>query len=259
MSSNWQVSVYADGEITAKVAHNNFFIQGRQKGQKPQPYGVSRKGRNNIRRGTNGYNLVARVSANIFCTLTTQARLSDFVFKGYVSKWIKRGQLLHSMFKTYVISYELHQSGQMHAHILMFQKMPYDVFLAQRALWADYYGMGVVSFDIREIEETSQAAAGYLAKLPRYMAKDGSNAPRPINGRTHTISQSLQPFTKPVSLPVTLPGASQGLVRLADYATVRSDYYMRLQTLSANDAVALLSHCEIPATLSQDVFKRLQA
>lgn len=249
MFSPWQVSVYADGEITAKAAHSNSIIQGRQKGQKAQPYGVNRKGRNNIRRATNGYISYTRVSQPIFITLTTQHHLPDSLFKRYVANWIKRGLTLHPMFKNYVVSYELHQSGQMHAHILMFQEMPYDVFISQRELWANYYDNGVYSFDIKPVLEKTAAAAGYLAKLPRYMAKDIDDVPRPIHGRTYTISQALQPYTKPVSAPVSVSRTSLALEVLADNAgaILKDDYYLRLQTGSASDAFELLNDLNIPA------------
>ena len=91
-TSHWQLNVYADGEITARTLHNNFSIQGRQKEQKAQPYCVSKKGRNNIRRATNGYLATHQSAIPILLTLTTQHQMADWYFKRHLTNWLKRGK-----------------------------------------------------------------------------------------------------------------------------------------------------------------------
>ena len=253
--NGYGLSVYASGEITARFLQEFGLIKGRQKGTISQPFGVSRKGRNKIRRAINGC-LASRVRveqpspAPVFITLTTQQQLSDLAFKRKCADWIKRGKNLHPMFCDYVVCYELHQSGQMHSHVLMFEPMPRVVFQSQRDLWADYYGMGVWSCDISSVRELAETAGRYLSKVPEYMSKDESGLPRPIRGRTYTISSSLQAYTKPVTEPITLSVSSSELSELSDYATYTDDNYFRINsTKSLQDATELLTFVGIPYEL----------
>ena len=194
--SCYGVSAYACGEITAKFLSPSQPIKGRSRGAISQPFGVSHKGRKKIRRAINGHLSMQQQQTPIFVTLTTQHSIPDMTFRRQVANWIKRGKNLHPLFRHYVVSLELHQSGQMHSHIFFFEPMPRNIFLKQRELWANYYDNGVYSVDVVPVQEGVTAAAGYLSKLPKYMAKDDSGNPRPIRGRSYTISHSLLPYSK---------------------------------------------------------------
>lgn len=70
----------------------------------------------------------------------------------------------------YLWAAELHQRGVLHFHVLVAERIPRPVFARLRALWAESYGMGAVSVDIKHMRSPKGAAkylSKYLTKKPR--------------------------------------------------------------------------------------------
>ena len=138
-----------------------------------QTRGVSGRGRRTIRRAVGAYVRTRPCRVTLY-TLTSQHAITDEAFTaaltrwlGWVRKWVP-GAAAH-----YVWTKDLQQRGVLHAHVLLFQDMPRDVWDRARRLWCETYGMGPGSFDVKRVKRPSRAAA-YIA---RYMTRqhDGDN------------------------------------------------------------------------------------
>ncbi len=66
------------------------------------------------------------------------------------------------------------QRGVLHFHVLLLtpSNLPGGLFRRMRRLWAEVYGMGPGSFDVRRLHSVKGAAA-YLGKVVKYMGKGG--------------------------------------------------------------------------------------
>jgi hypothetical protein len=67
------------------------------------------------------------------------------------------------VFEHYVLVFELQARGTLHAHMLLFNRIPKGLWRRMRDLWAVRYEMGPGSFDVKKVRYASRAAA-YLSK-----------------------------------------------------------------------------------------------
>jgi hypothetical protein len=132
-------------------------------------------------------------------TLTTRKDMPDREFRRYVGKWLDSGRkAARHAFSHYVIAYELHKRGVLHAHILLFERIPYAAFLRLRNLWAERYDMGGGGVDIeQEHVDNSRAAAHYLSKLSNYVTKDADEDTREFAGNPYAMSQAMYRYGHP--------------------------------------------------------------
>ncbi len=125
--------------------------------------GVSGNGRRVIRRAVAA--LVASEPCQVaLYTLSSQPMMADRDFTKAVQSFLAWGRkYLPHVFKHYVIVFELQARGTLHAHLLLFKRIPKGLWRRMRDLWAVKYEMGPGSFDVKKIRFASRAAA-YLTK-----------------------------------------------------------------------------------------------
>lgn len=163
-----RIRVYQSGELEMRTVM-------RQSDSKPPPraFGprysseVSGNGRRVIRRSVNA--LVEQETCQVaMYTLTSQAMMPDRDFNRALHSFLAWGRkYVPHVFKYYVIACELQQRGTLHAHLLLFKRVPKGLWRRMRDLWAVKYGMGAGSFDVKKIKSPKRAAA-YLTK---YLSK----------------------------------------------------------------------------------------
>lgn len=169
--------------------------------------GVSARGRRTTRRAVAAFVRANRCKPTLY-TLTSHAIISDEDFNravGRFMRWLRKwvpSAALH-----YVRTTDLQQRGVLHAHLLLFQDMPREVWLRARRLWTETYGMGVGSFDAKRVKRPSRAAA-YVA---RYISKqhDGQNrrigrngepyVRERFSGNAYAMSDALRAFAQHVT------------------------------------------------------------
>lgn len=159
-----RVRVFPSGELEVRTV-------SRGSTAKPPPKtfgkrftrGVSGNGRRVIRRACAA--LVAREVCQVaLYTLSSQALMADRDFNKQVHSFLAWGRkYVPDVFKHYVIVFELQARGTLHAHLLLFKRVPKGLWRRMRDLWAVKYEMGPGSFDVKKMRSASRAAA-YLSK-----------------------------------------------------------------------------------------------
>ncbi len=126
--------------------------------------GVSGNGRRVIRRSVAA--LVASEPCQVaLYTLSSQSMMADRDFTKAVQSFLAWGRkYLPHVFKHYVIAFELQARGTLHAHLLLFKRIPKGLWRRMRDLWAVKYEMGPGSFDVRAKFRKGSRAANYICK-----------------------------------------------------------------------------------------------
>jgi hypothetical protein len=98
-------------------------------------------------------------------TLGNRPNLSDVEFNKRLNSFLAWGRkYVPHVFKYYVIVNELHARGVLHAHMILFKRVPKGLWRRMRALWAVKYEMGPGSFHARTKIRSPKRAAAYLTK-----------------------------------------------------------------------------------------------
>ena len=223
-----RVSIYPSGELTVRSVMVN--------GQSPPPpprygprmtLGCSRHGSRQIRRASMAL-VKSQPCQTALYTLSSQDAISDEVFTHRLNKFLKWGrQYLAPYFEFYAWTLDLQQRGNLHAHLLLFKRIPNGLWRRMRNLWAVQYGMGAGSLDVRTIRKPSRAAH-YMSKAANYVSKRAGDKPEcyrvslseggldfepwrksrhnglpyeriVFRGNAHGVSDALRYFTKPVT------------------------------------------------------------
>ncbi len=126
--------------------------------------GVSGHGRRVIRRACAA--LVAREPCQVaLYSLLNYRDLPDYEFNKKLHSFLAWGRkYLPDIFKYYVVTTELHARGVLHAHMLLFKRIPKGLWRRMRNLWADKYDMGPGSFDVKAKFRKASRAAAYICK-----------------------------------------------------------------------------------------------
>jgi hypothetical protein len=91
--------------------------------------------------------------------------MADRDFTKAVQSFLAWGRkYLPHVFKHYVIAFELQARGTLHAHLLLFKRIPKGLWRRMRDLWAVKYEMGPGSFDVRVKFRKGSRAANYICK-----------------------------------------------------------------------------------------------
>lgn len=147
---------------TSKVPRPNY---GKRRSR-----GTSTRGARAIRRAVMARARNGTGHQFVMVTLTTQAMRSDEEMHAARERFLAWGRkYLGQRFGWYVWAAELQARGVLHFHLLLDQRIPRGLFLRMRQLWAETYGMGVGSVDIKPIAFPKRAAkylTKYLAKRP---------------------------------------------------------------------------------------------
>ena len=169
--------------------------------------GVSARGAQLIRRSVIALAKQQKCQTALY-TLTSQDPIADREFKKRVGSFLAWGRkYCPEHFRHYVIVYEPQARGVIHAHMLLFKRIPKGLWRRMRALWAERYEMGPGSFDSRTIRHAA-AAAKYLAKYVSKKHDDegvrvGRNG-QPyeteyVMGNSYQMSDSLRRLAQPVA------------------------------------------------------------
>lgn len=107
----------------------------------------------------------------VLLTLTSQDVRPDDEMRAALARFQSWGRkYLRGMLEWYVAVAEDQARGVLHFHLLLARRIPKRLFLRMRALWADTYGMGPGSVDIKPMRSAKGAAkylAKYVVKTPR--------------------------------------------------------------------------------------------
>lgn len=107
----------------------------------------------------------------VLLTLTSQAVRSDEEMRAAFQRFLMWGRkYLGAWFEFYVWVAELQARGVLHFHLLLPKRIPPALFKRMRRLWAETYGMGPGSVDIRKMR-SGKGAARYLGKVVAYLRK----------------------------------------------------------------------------------------
>ncbi len=246
-----QPSVYPDGSVTLSYRRADAKIQGRKIGQSLNSFLPNTRAKRKIKRAVNGYARVNKYINPIMLTLTTNRNLPDTTFKRYVSQLIKTGTSLYSGFKEYVVVYELTKKARLHAHILLFNSIPEDVYFRLQNLWIRYYKMGNFGFDTKYIKGDLHLASSYLSITGKYLVKR-KNTPRKISDRLFVLSRKLQPYTLPVNDLYEDNIPTHRLTKLRDHMDYEEDYFMTKQMRSFSDGLEFFGDFGIRLELNSD-------
>lgn len=159
-----EARIYPSGELAVSKRVRNAAAKPPEPQRGPRfVSGVSSRGARSIRRA-----VVARVRQGpaqfVMVTLTTQDQRTDDEMRAALHRFLVWGRkYLGPWFRWYVWAAELQQRGVLHYHLLFDQRIPKPLFRRMRALWAETYGMGSGSVDIRKMR-SGKGAAKYMAK-----------------------------------------------------------------------------------------------
>jgi hypothetical protein len=140
-------------------------------------------------------------------TLTSRDVLTDAEFKRRLLSFLAWGRkYCGPWFEHYVWVVDLQQRGVLHAHLLLFRRVPRGLWRRMRALWCETYGMGPGAFDVTSVRRASRAAA-YLV---RYVTQDrregvrfGRNGEAYVRevfeGNAYGVSHALRFFARPIT------------------------------------------------------------
>ena len=167
------------------------------------------------------YRSQAREGAQfVMLTLTSQEIRTDDEMRAALGRLLSWGRkYLGPWFGWYVWVAELQARGVLHFHVLLAQRVPKPLFLRLRRLWADTYGMGAGSVDIRRMR-SGKGAAKYMAKYvvksvhgePRYSRHTGELYVRDhFRGNPAGMSQEARWGTRPAFLVWAPWGTFAGL------------------------------------------------
>lgn len=184
--------------------------------------GVSGNGRRVIRRAVSG--LVAAEPCQVaLYTLSSQREMSDDEWNKYLHSFLAWGRkYLGPYFKHYVCVNQLQARGTLHAHLLLFKRIPKGLWRRMRDLWAVKYEMGPGSFDVKaKIRSASRAAAymtryltggkesvyrlgldaeGMLSFEPWAVGRNGEPYKRmKFSGNAYRVSEALRYYLRPVA------------------------------------------------------------
>lgn len=217
-----RVRVFPSGELEVRT-----ISRGSTAKPSPRPYGrrisrgVSANGRRLIRRAAAGL-VASQVCQVALYTLGNYRDLPDREFNKRVHSFLAWGRkYVPDVFKHYVVVFELHARGVLHAHLLLFKRVPKGLWRRMRDLWAVRYDMGPGSFDVKKMRSASRAAA-YLSKYltdkkPSYRLRldpDGFLQFEPwrvsrhngepykrmtFSGNAYRVSDALRAFALPVA------------------------------------------------------------
>jgi hypothetical protein len=148
-------------------------------------------------------------------TLTTQDILEDRVFKRHLASFLDYAKKIASFtFKDYIKVIDLQQRGTLHAHLLLFERIPTDSFAKLRHLWAEKYEFGGGSFNAKYLKGNAELAGAYLTHAAAYLTREhdairtGRNGKPYVRnefaGRAYSISTSLIKGALPIELTFSL-------------------------------------------------------
>jgi hypothetical protein len=169
-------------------------------------------------------------------TLTTKDILQDGVFNRQLGSFLAYARKIATpVFRDYVRVIDLQQRGTLHAHLLLFDRIPAGPFEKLRVLWSDKYGAGGGSFDVKALQGSSKLAGTYLSHAAvNYLSRDhdavriGRNGKAYVRtefaGKAYSISASLRKGALPVQSDA-LPLSDQRVHALAKTLTWVSDGY----------------------------------
>lgn len=165
--------------------------------------GVSRRGAKLIRRCVDAR--VTRPCTPIILTLTVRDHLSDREVKRMLRRWLASARKkAPDVFADRVCAYELQRRGVMHIHILIFNRMPTEVFADLRRLWCEVYQDAPGGFDAKVVKRSTKAASAYLSKVTSYLGKGSSDDDglREFWGNSYSISDQLRSGAYPVQVGI---------------------------------------------------------
>ena len=111
----------------------------------------------------------------LFFTLTSQDDRTDDEMRAALQRLLSWGRKFAPRhFEHFAWVSDPQQRGVLHFHVLLLvpSDLPSGLFRRMRALWAEGYGMGAGSFDVKRLRSGKRAAA-YMGKVLRYMGKGG--------------------------------------------------------------------------------------
>ncbi len=231
-----RVRIFPSGELEVRTVSRLSTSKLPQRSYGPRfTRGVSGNGRRVIRRAVAARVALGDCQVSLY-TLSSQALMADRDFNKAVNSYLAWGRkYLPEFFKDYVIVFELQARGTLHAHILLFKRIPKGLWRRMRDLWAVKYEMGPGSFDVKKIRSPSRAAA-YLSKYltdkkPSYrlgldadgmitseqwrIGRNGQSYERiKFRGNAYRVSTSLRFLARPIA-EYHLPWGSPLALRLA--------------------------------------------
>ena len=244
--------VYPAGELAvSKVMLNSSSKVPAPTFGRRQVAGVSRNGARAIRRS-----VVARSQQAgcqfVMLTLTTKEARSDEEMKHSLNKFLKWGRKhLGPWFGWYIWVAELQARGVLHFHVLLARRVPRALFLRLRKVWADGYGMGPGSVDIKAMR-SGKGTAKYLAKYvvkrpaddsPRVSKRTGAVYVRNLfDGNAYALSGAARWGTQPAVEVYGAWGAFPGLDGwhgASEFFDSQEEATERLAQVLALDQVAL--------------------
>jgi hypothetical protein len=159
-----RVRIYPSGELEVRTVSRGSSSKVPPKSYGPRfTRGVSGNGRRVIRRAVAARVALGDCQVGLY-TLSSRALMPDRDFNKVVNSFLAWGRkYLPEYFKDYVMVFELQARGTLHAHMLLFKRIPKGLWRRMRDLWAVKYDMGPGSFDVKHIRRPSRAAA-YLCK-----------------------------------------------------------------------------------------------
>ncbi len=232
-----RVRVFKSGEVEVRTV-----LKGRSTAKlPPRSYGprwsrgVSGNGRRVIRRAVAARVALGDCQVSLY-TLSSQTLMADRDFNKAVNSYLAWGRkYLPEFFKDYVIVFELQARGTLHAHLLLFKRIPKGLWRRMRDLWAVKYEMGPGSFDVKKIRSPSRASAylskyltdkkpsfrlgldgeGMLVHEPWRVGRNGQSYERiKFRGNAYRVSNSLRFLARPIA-EYHLPWGSPLALRLA--------------------------------------------
>lgn len=168
-----RVRIFESGELEVR----SVLLNARSKPPAPsygsrRSRGVSARGRRVIRRAV-GARVRSGACQVALYTLTSQEVIPDDEFRRRLQSWLMWARKhAGAFFVDYVWVIDLQQRGVLHAHLLLFRRIPAGLWRRLRDVWVTAYGMGPGSFDSRPVRKPSRAAT-YLA---RYISQSRSEA-----------------------------------------------------------------------------------
>lgn len=131
---------------------------------------------------------VARLRAQRDARLRRRWAGQDREIKAAFIRWLKLARKwAPKSFRYYVAAWDLQARGVLHVHVLLFARVPRDVFDRLRLAWAEDYGMGPGAVDATAITK-ARGAADYMARyITREHDDDGARVGR--NGRPYVRSR----------------------------------------------------------------------
>jgi hypothetical protein len=126
--------------------------------------------------------------------------LPDRDFNKQVHAFLAWGRkYVPDVFKHYVVVFELHARGVLHAHMLLFKRVPKGLWRRMRNLWAEKYDMGPGSFDVSKKFRKASRAAAYVCKYvtdKKPVYRTGLDAEGMITLEPWRVGRNGQPYER---------------------------------------------------------------